>query len=193
MTGRMKAPLVRRLAATALLLASPLAAQAPRSWTMDRRHFEVGDVISVLLDEYTLASANRNDMAEEQRTGSLEGSASYDGTVLGRAGLETDRGARSRDRGESVRRDRLAGEMTVRVVEVDDRGLLRVEGTKRVTVDRHQQEMTLTGWVRPEDVPAHNVMESWRIADATIEYTSTGDLGKPKKGLISRILGWIWP
>lgn len=193
MTGRMKAPLVGRLAATALLLASPLAAQAPRSWTMDRRHFEVGDVISVLLDEYTLASANRNDMAEEQRTGSLEGSASYDGTVLGRAGLETDRGARSRDRGESVRRDRLAGEMTVRVVEVDDRGLLRVEGTKRVTVDRHQQEMTLTGWVRPEDVPAHNVMESWRIADATIEYTSTGDLGKPKKGLISRILGWIWP
>jgi flagellar L-ring protein precursor FlgH len=172
---------------------APVAAQAPRSWTTDRRHFEVGDVISVLLDEYTLASANRNDVAEEQRTGSLEGSVSYDGTTLGRAGLETDRGARSRDRGERVRRDRLAGEITVRVVEVDERGLLRVEGTKRVTVDEHEQEMKLTGWVRPEDVPAHNVMESWRIADATIEYTSTGDLGKPTKGLISRILGWIWP
>ena len=193
MNRRMKTPLVWALVLAGLALSTPLAAQAPRSWTTDRRHFQVGDVISVLLDEYTLASANRNTVAEELRRGSLEASAALDGSTLARGGLETQRGARSRDRGESVRRDRLAGEITVRVVEVDERGLLRVEGTKRVTVDAHEQEMTLSGWVRPEDVPAHNVMESWRIADASIEYASTGDLGKPKKGFISRILGWFWP
>lgn len=191
MNGRRKTALLLVLAAA--MLGTPAAAQTPRSWTTDRRDFKVGDVISVLLDEYTLASANRNVTAESRRTGSLDGSASYDGASLGRAGLDTERGASSRDRGENVRRDRLTGELTVRVVEVDDRGLLRVEGTKRMKVNGNEQEMTLTGWVRPEDVPAHNVMESWRIANATIEYTSTGKLGKPHQGLISRILGWIWP
>lgn len=192
MNGRRKTGLWLLLAA-GVGFATPVAAQAPRSWTTDRRDFKVGDVISVLLDEYTLASANRNVTAESRRAGSLDGSASYDGTTLGRAGLDTERGASSRDRGENVRRDRLTGELTVRVVEVDERGLLRVEGTKRMKVDGNEQEMTLTGWVRPEDVPAHNVMESWRIADASIEYNNTGKLGKPRQGILSRILGWIWP
>lgn len=176
-----------------LLSAVPASGQGPRSWTTDRRDFQVGDVISVLLDEYTLASANRNETAESERSRSLGASASFDGTALGRAGVQTENGGRSRERGQASRHDRLAGEMTVRVVEVDERGLLRVEGTKRLAIDNHEQEMTLAGWVRPEDVPAHNVMESWRIAEATIEYVSTGNLGKPKQGILTRIVGWIWP
>lgn len=166
---------------------------APVSWTADRRDYRVGDVISVLLDEYTMASANRNESAEQLRTRRLGAGASYDGTTLGQASVETENSGASRDRGQSTRHDRLAGEMTARVVEIDATGMLRIEGTKKVRIDDHEQELTLSGWLRPEDVPPHNVIESWRIADASIEYASTGRLGKPRGGFLSRMLGWLWP
>ncbi len=177
----------------AVLAAGPARAQAPVSWTSDAQVFRVGDMISVLLDEYTLASANRNESAQEERTRALSAAGSYDGTTLGSAGLQTGTAGRSENRGQATRHDRLAGEITVRVVEVDSAGRLRVEGTKALQIDGHEQELRLTGWVRPEDVPPHNVIESWRVADATIEYEASGNLGKARQGLITRIIGWIWP
>ncbi len=173
--------------------AAPVMAQTPASWTADAQVFRVGDAISVLLDEYTLASANRDVSAEQQRSRSFGVAGSANGTELGRASVDTENAGSSRDRGRSTRHDRLTAEMTVRVEEIAPDGMLKVSGTKHLTIDEHEQELTLTGWVRPADVPAHNVMESWRIADATIEYTSSGRLGKPRQGLISRVLGWIWP
>jgi flagellar basal body L-ring protein FlgH len=47
--------------------------------------------------------------------------------------------------------------------------------------------------VRPQDISARNLVESWRLADAELLYESTGDLGNPKKGIITRILGILWP
>lgn len=180
------------LAVLTLVAAAPAGAQVA-SWTSDRQEFRVGDIISVLLDEYTLASANRNEIAEQERSRTMSAGAAYDGIGVGQAAIETENSGRSRDRGQATRHDRLTGEMTVRVTEVGEAGLLKVEGTKRVTIDEHEQELKLTGWVRPEDVGAQNVMESWRIADAAIEYRSTGDLGRARQGLLSRIIGWIWP
>ncbi len=170
------------------------SAAIPRSWTSDRREFRVGDIISVLLDEYTMASANKNEMAEQRRGRSLGASGSVDGTSLGTGSLDTNSGSSSTDRGAATRQNRLTGEMTVRVVEVDAAGLLRIEGTKSVKVDRTAQQLHLTGWLRPEDIPAHNTIESWRIADVQLEYESTGrDLSSPHSSMIGRLLGWLWP
>lgn len=190
-SGRTRGLLVGVLAI--FLVTAPAAAQsAPGSWTTDRRDIRIGDVISVLLNEYTMASANRNETADQERSRRLSAAGSVDGSG-GSAALQTENAARSRDRGQATRSDRLAGEMTVRVVEVNDDGLLRVEGKKVLRIDDHEQELTLSGWVRPEDVPAHNVIESWRIGDASIEYVSTGRLGRARGGIIGRLVGWLWP
>jgi flagellar L-ring protein precursor FlgH len=181
------------ISALVLVAARPLHGQAPVSWTADAQQFRVGDMISVLLDEYTLASANRNETAEEERTRTLSAGASYDGTSLGSGGLQTGTGGRSQNRGQATRHDRLAGEITVRVMEVDSAGRLRIEGTKMLQIDGHEQELRLTGWVRPADVPPQNVIESWRVADASIVYEASGNLGKARQGLLTRIIGWIWP
>jgi flagellar L-ring protein FlgH len=179
--------------ASVLWASAALAQSAPGSWTTDRRTFQVGDVISVLLNEYTMASANRNVSADQERSRRMAASASLEGVNVGSAGAQTEQTARSRDRGQNTRHDRLAGEMTVRVVEVNGDGLLRVEGSKMVQIDNHEQELKLTGWIRPEDVPSRNVVESWRIADASIQYVSAGRLSSPRGGILGRLLGWLWP
>lgn len=169
--------------------------RAPRqSWTADRRDFSVGDVITVLVDEQTLATATSGDYATDQRQRDLVASAgsSLAAFPRGSASLGSVNDAESRQRGQSTRQNRFVGEVTVRVVAIEN-GLLRIEGGRTTSVDRSVHEMTLTGWVRPQDVTATNVVESWRVGDANLVYASSGNLGKPRGGILGRIVGALWP
>jgi len=63
-----------------------------------------------------------------------------------------------------------------------------------VAVDKSKQQVTLTGWVRPQDISVStNTVPSWRLADAEIAYGQQGSLGKPKTGLLTKLLDVIWP
>lgn len=191
--------------AAALLVPTSASAQAPaeagaqraprQSWTSDRRAFEVGDVITVLVDERTLASAAMGQTATERRRRDMQVGASQTVTPqypsVG-ASMGTSNDADSRRTGEAVRQNRFVGEMTVRVVAVEN-GMLQVRGQKQTNVDRNRQELTLTGWVRPQDVSRQNLVESWRIGDAQIVYRSRGSLGRAGGGIISRIVSVFWP
>lgn len=181
------------LAVIALATADSASAQtARRSWTSDRRDFAEGDVITVLIDEYTLAAANQGDFSSDRRFRDL--GVDVGGSVgipnLG-AGVNTDNQAESRSRSEASRQNRFQGEMTVRVVGVEEGGLLRVEGKKLVNIDDISEELVLRGLVRPDDVTTRNMVESWRIGDVELVYTTEGTA--PKGGIIGRLLGKIWP
>jgi flagellar L-ring protein precursor FlgH len=81
----------------------------------------------------------------------------------------------------------------VRVVAVGANGLLQLKGTKKIDVDKAVQDIEFTGWVRAQDVSTSNVIESSRVADAQLGYASPGPLGKPKQGMITKVLGALWP
>jgi flagellar L-ring protein precursor FlgH len=83
--------------------------------------------------------------------------------------------------------------MSLRVTSVEPGGRLRVEGTKVINVDRNEEKIDLKGWVRAQDVSSSNLVDSWRIADAQIVYTSSGSMSKPKGGIIGKLLGALWP
>jgi len=189
--------------------ASPARAQAPSTapaartpsydWVSGRRRFMEGDVLTILIDEYSMASANRSsvskqdrrrDMGLDARQGVRGGASSQFGAD---AGLRSTVAGEASERGQTSRQDRLSAELTATIVEVEPNGMLRIEGKKRITIDDHEQVITLTGRVRSEDVSAGNVVESARLADAEIAYESNGKLVRAKGGLIGRILGWFWP
>jgi flagellar L-ring protein precursor FlgH len=175
------------------------AATPPRpglaSWTTDRRDFTVGDVITILVDERTIASAEKSnvdtqDRGTDARIGyALPGVNGRRGDVTFRTRLDTESAAR----GQARRHDRLTTELSGRVVSVEPGGVLKVEATRTLRIDKQEQKVTLTGFARPHDISPRNVIESWRLADAELLYQSKGDLGNPKRGMMSRILGVLWP
>ncbi|HLV26686.1 MAG TPA: flagellar basal body L-ring protein FlgH [Gemmatimonadales bacterium] len=168
------------------------------SWTSSRSGFVVGDIITVLVDEATLASARKGVSATDRRRRNADfslstpGSSDAPGTSMD-AGFGTRNDAESIQRGESTRGTAFRTELGVRVMEVSPSGMLRVEGAKTVTVDEDVQEVSVSGWLRPQDVSPRNVVVSDRLADAEITFGSTGNLAKPRGGIIGRILGMIWP
>jgi flagellar L-ring protein FlgH len=172
--------------------AAPAAAPTRSSWVADRRAFAVGDIITVLIDDYTISTAVKENVATDTRTRGLSVNARLPETSKN-VGIDTRNAADQTQRGQARRENRFQNEMSVRVVAVGPNGLLQVKGTKIIDVDKAKQDILFTGWVRAQDISVNNLVESSRVADAQIGYASPGPLGKPKQGVLSKVLGAIWP
>lgn len=173
-------------------------ARGRASWLSDRRDFAVGDIVTVVLDESTLASAVKGQVGTDDTSRDLGLDVSP--PKIGETALPniegsvgTNKSARSQQRGESRRDVRFLSEMSVRVVAVSPNGLLQLKGTKSVEQDKVKQDFQFTGWARPQDVTVKNVIESARVADAKLVYQLNGNLGKTRGGMIGRIIGAVWP
>jgi len=188
-TGAAAAP-----GATAAAPAQPASNALPArtSWTADRRSFAVGDIITVLIDDYTISTAVKENIASDARTRDLDLNAQLPSSNKS-VGLSTRNSASQQQRGSARRENRFQNEMSVRVVSLGANGLMQLKGTKKIDVDKAKQDIEFTGWVRMQDISPQNYVESNRVADVTIGYTSPGPLGKPKQGMLSKVLGALWP
>jgi flagellar L-ring protein precursor FlgH len=173
---------------------APTARRAPRSWTSDRRDFAVGDIITVLVDENTAASANKQNVATDQKRRKMGFDATMPAPAPGKnVGISSSNDGDSRQDGRATRGNNFVGEISVKVVAIGKDGNLQVKGSKTVDVDKNKQTMTLSGWLRPQDVSSTDFAESSRVADAEIVYQAQGSLGKPRSGILTRVLGVVWP
>jgi len=178
--------------------ASALNARPTRlNWTSDRRSFAIGDLVIVHIDEYTLASANVTDNATQRRKKNADFKLITPGSAaavpLG-AAFQTSNNGESAQRGDRSRQLRLDGEITARVMSVDPvSGVLTIKGTKSIGVDKEQQLISFAGAVRPQDLSGSNAIASSRVADAKLDITNKGSLGKAKQGIFGRILSGLWP
>ncbi len=180
-------------ATTSVTTVPPVAPIKPReSWTADRRNFAVGDIITILIDDYTISTAVKENSASDSRTRGLSVNAKLP-TSSKQVGIDSRNNADQQQRGAARRENRFQNEMSVRVVAVGPNGLLQLKGTKKIDIDKALQDIVFTGWVRAQDVSTSNVIESSRVADAQLGYTSPGPLGKPKQGIITKVLGAFWP
>lgn len=166
---------------------------ARASWTSDRMPLQPGDLITIVVDEQTAASERVSNVAtgsRSQRAG-LNANISTDAALGPNKGFGTSMDNSSRDIGEAGRRGDLTAVLTVRVVEVEPNGVVKIQGSKRVVVDGREQQVSLEGLLRPEDVHPGNVVFSDRIAEAVITYR--GKKIGPRTGILGRILSILWP
>ncbi len=165
-----------------------------RSLFTDKQAFEEGDVVTILLMEFTegsnLTETNTNSenrgRADAATTGKLV-------DLLPSFGMDSQITHRSDNRGATTTRGELQGKMTAIITEVTDNGLLSIQGSRVVIVNGEKQTTILTGVVRPEDIAADNTLYSYNIANAQISYKGKGmvtDAGKP--GILTRIWNWIF-
>ncbi len=173
------------------------ARPARLNWTSDRRAFTVGDLIIVHIDEYTLASANMTDNATQRRKRNTDFQLITPGATAGTApgaSFGASNNGESAQRGDRSRQLRLDGEITARVMSIDPvSGVLTIKGTKSVGVDKEQQQISFSGAIRPQDLGGMNTIASSRVADAKLDITNKGSLGKAKQGMLGKILSAFWP
>jgi flagellar L-ring protein precursor FlgH len=96
-------------------------------------------------------------------------------------------------KGDVARQDDFTAKITAEVIEVLPNGTILIEAYKQINMDGEMQTIRLSGRCRPEDVDATNSVQSHRLANASIEKTTTGQLKEAtEKGIIARVLDTLF-
>jgi flagellar L-ring protein precursor FlgH len=96
--------------------------------------------------------------------------------------------------GSAAQDNQLSGEITVTVARVLPGGVLQVAGEKRLTLNRGEEQVQISGLVRIDDLGADNSIPSTRVADARIRYSGTGQVAdQARQGWLSRFFAKVSP
>ena len=153
----------------------------------DRRARYVGDTITVKITESTTASTKSNNKLDKSNTASasVSGLSKLPGKGLVGLDLNAESANAFSGKGEAANNNIFNGNMTVTVIDVMPNGNLLVSGEKQVAIGEEQEFVRISGVVNPSYVDAFNTVDSSRIADARIEYKSSGQLAE------GMIMGWL--
>ena len=182
--------LIPAVATAAYILISLSMCGAVESLYSDLKATQVGDVVTVIITEKTLATNSAKISTSkdtkfgaqgEEGTGALDfvPGLSMDATI-----------SRGHDgTGVTKREGSIFGKMAAMVVEVLDNGCRVIKGEKEIVVNDEKEMLVITGIVRPQDITTGNQVYSTNIANTTITYKGKGLVSSgAKPSIISRIL-----
>ena len=87
--------------------------------------------------------------------------------------------------GSVARNEKVTLRLAVTVVEDLPNGVLRIEGQQEVRVNNEMRQLTISGYVRPDDISRKNEITYDKIAQAQISYGGQGiisDAQQPRYG-----------
>ena len=146
----------------------------------DRRARNVGDTLTVILNETTSAAKNTSMTAARKGTTTssfVPGAASVPkGWFKGISDIGNFTGSgelKSEGAGGSSANNTFAGTITVTVIEILSNGNLVVAGEKQVAISNEEEIIRFGGIVNPNNL-VFNRISSQEVADARIEYRGRG-------------------
>jgi flagellar L-ring protein precursor FlgH len=171
------------------------------SWFGEKKTYQMGDVITVLLSESVNGSASAtNEASRETSTDVLTAAqlariGSPGGLLLdSENGTPIDTAISSSGSGATGQSASLTGTMTAQVVDVYPNGNLMIRGEKIVNFSTGSEVIQVKGIIRPQDVQPDNTVQSKRIASAQISYRGTGqNANASKTPWATNLLMAIWP
>jgi flagellar L-ring protein precursor FlgH len=168
------------------------------SWFGKGRNFQVGDIITVLLNESTQAarsqvgSVTRNSTNDMLAPGLAVLGNKLGGVMKGTDFSKTD--ISNKGTGTADQTASLNGSVAVAVVEVMANGNLVLRGEKQLALTEGSEVIQVAGIIRPEDVSPNNTVQSRRLANAQIAYRGSGDLANATRaGWGTSALLKLWP
>lgn len=178
-----------------LFHAQACLAQQLDSLFVTPRARQVGDVVTVIISESSLASqSTKTDMGKRTATGGkvsslFEGSQ---GTVATLPTWEWEHKNNFQGSGSTQRKGTLIAKISAQITEILPNGNFRIQGKRIVKVNNEEQIISIEGIIRPMDINEDNTIYSTYIADARIRYEGRGVLGENQRpGILSRIFSWL--
>jgi len=167
------------------------------AWFGRGRNYQVGDIITVLLNEQTQAARTQNSEINREAKNTLPSGVNKN---LGRAnrwleGIDVNNQAiDSKSKGTADQQASLVGSIAVTVVEILANGNLLVKGEKKLGLSEGTEVIQVSGIIRPEDVGPNSTVQSRRLANAQIAYRGSGDLANAARpGWGTRMMHSLWP
>lgn len=154
----------------------------------DRRPRNVGDIVTILLNEKTAAA--KNVATNTSRTGSagltIGAAPSFmDSWANGKLDASMNGSNDAKGKGDSSANNTFTGTITTTVIGVLPNGNLQVAGEKQIAINRGSEYIRFSGVVDPRSILGTNTVSSTQVSDARIEYRSKGIMDEVQT------MGWL--
>lgn len=165
----------------------------------DRRATELGDVVTILLQESTRSSKSAATSISKESSNEILNPRIFGSSVRGTGATDIFNSLESANgfsgSGDSDQSNSLSGTISAVVTDVLPNGLLLVQGEKWFQLNRGEEYVRVSGLVRAEDIGPDNAVSSQRLADARIAYSGTGEVAQSNQpGWLTRFfLGTVNP
>jgi len=154
----------------------------------DRRPRNVGDIVTVVLNERTAAAKNVATNTNRSGTGGLGVGASpgfMDSVINAKLDTAIEGSNTLRGTGDTSANNTFTGTITTTVVGVLPNGNLQVAGEKQIAINRGSEFVRFAGVIDPRSITGSNTVSSTQVADARIEYRSKGIMDEVQT------MGWL--
>jgi len=154
----------------------------------DRRPRNIGDIVTVLIQERTNAAKNVATTTKRSGSAALAAAASPDflPEALGaKQNFDISGSNDANGTGASSAANRFTGTLTTTVVGVLPNGNLQLAGEKQIAINRGSEHIRFSGVVDPRSVTGANTVLSTQVADARIEFRNQGVMDEVQT------MGWL--
>lgn len=169
----------------------------------DQRAFQPMDVLSIVITE-SLQGDRKTDTTSQAQSSIVYAIKNLLGFATSwenqNPGLDSSNlinassDSNFKGKGETKREGYLKSRISAVVLEVLPNGLLRIEGTKIVSIDHEEEIMVISGLARSKDVDATNSIDSSKIANMRVDVYGRGVVGESTSpGWLTRALRYAWP
>ncbi len=149
------------------------------------RAAQIGDIISIILEESTSASKKAKSTADKSSSTVLKAPTVFGNTLNRFNSNITGPTTAFEGEGKSDISNSLNGSISVTVHDVLPNGILVVRGEKWLNLNQGDEYIQVSGLVRPQDITADNTVPSAKLADARISYSGTGQVND------TNVMGWL--
>ena len=152
----------------------------------DRRPRQVGDILTVVLNEEVRATKSSRANASRQSSASL-GFEQLPEVIdkLAEYGFDISSDSEFNGAGGASANNSFTGTITVTVQDVLPNGNLLVSGERQIAINQGTEHIRLTGVVQPRSITTQNRVASTEVASARIEYLGDGYIDAAQR------MGWL--
>jgi len=172
----------------------------------DSKAYRVGDLITIVLQEEmnsikgvsnNLNRKSSNSLLSALQRAALAGAGAFSFPWMiasDQLDPETEQELKNESSGSTGHANQLFGQISASVVRVLSNKNLVVRGEKLITLNQGDEYIQISGIIRPEDVLPDNTVLSFRVANAQITYSGSGEVhDATRAGWGTSLLYKIWP
>ncbi len=159
----------------------------------DVRARNVGDVLTVTISESTSASSQAATKASKDESISGFAGTGLFTRLFKDFALTANNSRSANGSGQTTRSGTFNTTISVVVKEVLPNGVLKIEGSRLIQVNKETQKIGFTGLVRPEDIAGDNSVASSLIAQVELLYEGKGMVGDTQHpGILTKIFRYLF-
>lgn len=163
------------------------AEESYRPLIADRKASLPGDLLTVIVLETSNAQTSADLSSGKNIKAALDAGYNND-----KHQVEFGLASKGRAAAQTARNGKIKASLTVQVKEVFPNSTYLVEGLQTITINGEQQQILLSGVVRPEDISPQNTILSTRLADAHIRYAGNGSVSDSQtRNYFYKILSFV--